>query len=55
MNGHVVLALLETLISCLGAQNPIFIICKGGINDGSVDVDVSDFGWSIMCPDDYQL
>ena len=27
--------------------------CEGGIIDGSVD-DVA-FGWSIMCPNDYQL
>ena len=28
---------------------------EGGIIDGSVDVDVAAFGWSIMCPNDYQL
>ena len=39
----------DNLLFCRGE-------CEGGIIDGSVDdVDVAAFGWSIMCPDDYQL
>ena len=39
----------DNLLFCRGE-------CEGGIIDGSVDdTDVAAFGWSIMCPDDYQL
>ena len=38
----------DNLLFCRGE-------CEGGIIDGSVDVDVAAFGWSIMCPNDYQL
>ena len=32
----------DNLLFCRGE-------CEGGIIDGSVDVDVAAFGWSIMC------
>ena len=38
----------DNLLFCRGE-------CEGGVIDGSVDVDVAAFGWSIMCPNDYQL
>ena len=41
MNGHVVLALLETLISCLGAQNPILNRFGSG-EGGPLDLAHSD-------------